>query len=118
MAFVGGLGGYAIFVGLRRLLPSTRASVIAASGIAAGISVVMASIAFVIEYQLGGTGDVSLRSVLIAMAGVHTLIGIGEGVITALTVGAVMTVRPDLVYGARDLRPVPAGLGASIVGEG
>ena len=40
-----------------------------------------------------------------AMVGVHTLIGIGEGVITALTVGAVLAVRPDLVYGARDLRP-------------
>jgi cobalt/nickel transport system permease protein len=39
------------------------------------------------------------------MIGVHTLIGIGEAVITALTVGAVMATRPDLVYGARDLRP-------------
>ena len=37
------------------------------------------------------------------MVGVHVLIGIGEGVITALTVGAVLAVRPDLVYGARDL---------------
>jgi cobalt/nickel transport system permease protein len=33
------------------------------------------------------------------------LIGIGEAVITALTVGAVLASRPDLVYGARDLRP-------------
>jgi cobalt/nickel transport system permease protein len=40
------------------------------------------------------------------MIGVHVLIGIGEGVITALAVGAVMAMRPDLVYGARDL-PVP-----------
>jgi cobalt/nickel transport system permease protein len=34
------------------------------------------------------------------MIGVHTLIGIGEGVITGLTVGAVLAVRPDLVRGA------------------
>ena len=40
-----------------------------------------------------------------AMVGVHVLIGIGEGIITALTVGVVLGVRPDLVYGARDLLP-------------
>ena len=37
------------------------------------------------------------------MIGVHVLIGIGEGIITALAVGSVMAMRPDLVYGARDL---------------
>jgi cobalt/nickel transport system permease protein len=42
--------------------------------------------------------------VLAAMVGVHSLIGIGEGVITALTVGVVLGVRPDLVYGAQDLK--------------
>jgi cobalt/nickel transport system permease protein len=43
-------------------------------------------------------------TVLAAMVGVHTLIGIGEGVITALTVGVVLGVRPDLVCGAQDLQ--------------
>jgi cobalt/nickel transport system permease protein len=43
-------------------------------------------------------------TVLAAMVGVHTLIGIGEGVITALTVGLVLGVRPDLVHGAVDLQ--------------
>jgi len=42
--------------------------------------------------------------VFAAMVGVHTLIGIGEGIITALTVGVVLGVRPDLVYGAADLQ--------------
>ena len=37
------------------------------------------------------------------MVGVHVLIGIGEAVITALTVGSVVAVRPDLVYGARSV---------------
>jgi cobalt/nickel transport system permease protein len=45
-------------------------------------------------------------TVFAAMVGVHTLIGIGEGIITALTVGVVLGVRPDLVYGAGDL-PAP-----------
>ena len=37
------------------------------------------------------------------MVGVHVLIGIGEGVITGLTVSAVLAARPDLVWGARHL---------------
>ena len=41
------------------------------------------------------------------MVGVHALIGIGEGIITALAVGAVMAMRPDLVYGARGIVPAP-----------
>ena len=34
-------------------------------------------------------------------SGVHVLIGIGEAAITALAVGSIVAVRPDLVYGAR-----------------
>jgi cobalt/nickel transport system permease protein len=69
--------------------------------------VVLASVAFVAEYAIGGTVDLSLGGVLGAMVGVHTLIGIGEAVITAMTVSAVLTVRPDLVHGAAGLLPVP-----------
>jgi cobalt/nickel transport system permease protein len=114
MAVVGVFGGWAVFRLLRRVLPATRTSVVAASGIAAGVSVVLAASAFVVEYALGGTGGAPVSTVLAAMVGVHTLIGIGEGVITALTVGVVLGVRPDLVFGAADLqaplslRPEPA----------
>jgi len=103
MGFVTALGGYAIFAGLRRVLPNERSSVIVASGIAAGASVVLAALAFFLQFAIGGTVDIPLGSVFAAMVGVHALIGVGEGVITAATVGLVLSVRPDLVYGARDL---------------
>ena len=38
-----------------------------------------------------------------AMVTVHVLIGIGEGIITALAVRSVLAVRPDLVEGARGI---------------
>jgi cobalt/nickel transport system permease protein len=104
MAVVGVFGGWAIFRLLRRALPATRTSVMASSGIAAGISVVLAAGAFVVEYAIGGAGNAPVGAVFAAMVGVHTLIGIGEGIITALTVGVVLGVRPDLVYGAQDLQ--------------
>jgi len=104
MALVTAWGGYAVFLLLRRAMPATKTSVTVSAGIAAGISVVLASLAFVVEYAIGGAGGASVGTVLAAMVGVHTLIGVGEGVITALTVGVVLGVRPDLVYGAADLQ--------------
>jgi cobalt/nickel transport system permease protein len=103
MALVTSFVAYLLFVGLRRLLPSRPGSVVVASGVAAGLSVVVASVAFTVEYALGGTGGASVTTVAGAMVGVHGLIGIGEGVITALVVSAVLSTRPDLVWGARDL---------------
>jgi cobalt/nickel transport system permease protein len=104
MSLVTAWGGYAVFALLRRALPATKASVTAAAGVAAGISVVLASLAFVVEYAVGGNGGAPMGTVLAAMVGVHTLIGIGEGLITALTVGLVLGVRPDLVHGAAELQ--------------
>jgi cobalt/nickel transport system permease protein len=104
MALVTAWGGYAIFLLLRRALPATKTGVTISAGVAAGISVVLASLAFVVEYAVGGNGGAPLGTVFAAMVGVHTLIGIGEGIITALTVGVVLGVRPDLVYGAADLQ--------------
>ncbi|MFJ2897503.1 energy-coupling factor ABC transporter permease [Streptomyces sp. NPDC087218] len=94
---------YALFRGLLGLLPRTRRSVTAASFVAALVSVPAAACAFTLIYWIGGTTDIAIGKVFTAMVGVHTLIGIGEAVITGLTVGAVIAVRPDLVHGARGL---------------
>jgi cobalt/nickel transport system permease protein len=69
--------------------------------------VVLASLAFTLEYALGGAGGASVTRVAGAMVGTHVLIGLGEALITAMTVSAVMAVRPDLVHGARDLAAAP-----------
>jgi|SRR5262245_23921677 len=105
MALLTTLGGYAIFIVVRRLLPRGPSSVALASGIAAAVSVVISALAFTVEYAVGGTGTASVSTVAAAMVGVHVLIGVGEGVITGLVVGAVLATRPDLVWGARDLAP-------------
>ncbi|WP_077799996.1 energy-coupling factor ABC transporter permease [Streptomyces sp. JHA26] len=104
MAIVTTVVAYALFRGLVKVLPRSRRSVTVASFVAALVSVPAAALAFTLLYGIGGTTDVSLGKVATAMIGVHVLIGIGEAAITALTVGAVIAVRPDLVYGARGLR--------------
>ncbi|MEU7696885.1 energy-coupling factor ABC transporter permease [Streptomyces sp. NPDC015492] len=116
MGVVTVLVAYGLFRGLVLLLPRTRASVTAASFVAALVSVPAAATAFTALYAVGGTTDVPVSKVLTAMVGVHTLIGIGEAVITALTVGAVIAVRPDLVHGARGLAaPLKLRVGGELV---
>ncbi|MFK4112443.1 energy-coupling factor ABC transporter permease [Streptomyces sp. NPDC002176] len=104
MAIVTTVVAYAVFKGLLAVLPRSRRSITAASFVAALLSVPAAAVVFTLIYAIGGTTDVSIAKVATAMIGVHVLIGIGEAVITALTVAAVVAVRPDLVYGARGLR--------------
>ncbi|WP_316749949.1 energy-coupling factor ABC transporter permease [Streptomyces herbicida] len=104
MAIVTTVVSYAVFRGLVKVLPRKRRSVTVASFVAAVVSVPAAAVTFTLIYAVGGTTDVAIGKVATAMIGVHVLIGIGEAAITALTVGAVIAVRPDLVYGARGLR--------------
>lgn len=103
MAVIPAYGGYAVFRLCRRGFPKTTGGVMSAVGLAGWSSVVMSSVAFSIEWLFGATAPVAFDDVLFAMVGVHILIGTGEGVISALAVGAVLASRPDLVHGASDL---------------
>lgn len=103
MAVIPAYGGYAVFRIFRRAFPNTSGGVIGATGLAAWSSVVLSAMAFSLEWLFGATAPVSFDDVFAAMVGVHTLIGIGEAVISSLAIGAVLASRPDLVYGARGL---------------
>jgi cobalt/nickel transport system permease protein len=104
MAVVTAFGGYGVFRLLRRVLPANTTGVVVATGLAAGLSVPLSAMAFAIEWLFGATAPVPFDTVFGAMVGVHLLIGIGEGLVSALAVGAVLAARSDLVYGAGDLR--------------
>lgn len=101
--------GHAVFGVARRLVP-TRAGVVVGAGVAAFVSVPVAAAAFSVLYAVGGTADLAFGSLATAMIGTHVLIGVGEGVITALTVAAVVASRPDLVRAIRDVRPPIRGV--------
>lgn len=103
MAIIPAYGGYAVFRLFRRFLPQNTGGVVGATGLAAWASVVMSAMAFSVEWLFGASAPVPFDDVFTAMVGVHGLIGIGEAVISAMAVGAVLASRPDLVFGARDL---------------
>jgi cobalt/nickel transport system permease protein len=97
MGLVGIWVGWWLLQPLQQLLGGSRNRLPLAAGIAAALSVVAASICVAIQLAISGT--VGLNMALPAMVGVHILIGIGEGVITAGVLTYLVKVRPDLLPG-------------------
>ena len=98
MAIITSLVGWLTISLWKKFFGEANISILSGSIVAGILSVVFSSIAFVFEYALGGTVSVPLGSVLIAMLSSHLLIGLGEGIITALIVSLLLRVRSDLVY--------------------
>ncbi len=105
MAVVTVAVGWAVIKLVSSVLPKRPASVVPAAAIGALLSVPAAAGVFVVLFAVGGEASLPIGALIASMLGWHTLIGIGEAVITGLTVAAVVAVRPDLVYAARGLRP-------------
>jgi cobalt/nickel transport system permease protein len=95
MGVIGALVVGGLMVAARLVLPKKRAVFLAIAGVGAWLAVVAGSVACSLELAISGT--VPLGTVLPAMLGVHTLIGVGEAVITVAAVSAVLTTRPDVV---------------------
>ncbi len=94
MGLIDVVAGYIIYRGVRRLVEGQRGLVLAAA-FAGWCATVLAS--GCCAGELAWSGKVSWRLVFPAMTGVHMLIGIGEGAITALVLLAIVRVRPELV---------------------
>jgi len=96
MGVIGAVGGYGIVVVVTRAVKGLFGLVVAA-GFAAWCSTVVAAVACAGE--LAASRTVAWHVALPAMAGVHMLIGVGEGLITALVVAGIGRVRPELLAG-------------------
>ena len=103
MGLVGVWVGWAVFRLARAVLPGRLASVPIAAAVGGALSVPAAALTFVGLYAVGGAAPIPLGSLVTAMGAWHAVIGIGEGLITLLVVGALVRTRPDLVHGARGL---------------
>ena len=101
MGVVGVLVGWVAFRGLQVVLPRRAGLVAPLAAVAAYVSVPVTALAFVGLYAVGGTAPVPLDTLTTAMLGWHLVIGLGEAAITGLVVASIVSVRPDLVHGAR-----------------
>lgn len=94
MAVLGCVGGYLVLRLVKRALPGTRGEVTAIA-FSAWCSVVFAALGC--AGQLAWSGTVDWRAAFPAMTLTHMIIGIGEGLISALVFLAVRRTRPDMI---------------------
>lgn len=94
MGIVDGVGGYMIYRLVSAVLPGSRGRVTAVA-FAGWCATVLAAISC--AGQLAWSGTISWSAAFPAMAGVHMLIGIGEGLISALVYVAIQRTRPELI---------------------
>jgi len=97
MGIIGVWTGWGLTKTLQRLIGGSKNRLPLAAGIAAGVSVVVAAIACSLELILSGNATAAI--ILPAMTGIHALIAIGEGLITAGVLTYLAKVRPDLLPG-------------------
>lgn len=97
MGLIGTFGGYYLFSAIRNQVGKNKLSgMVTGTAIASWFSVVIAATACAI--QLGLSGTVPMTVALAAMTGWHILIGIGEALISTVTVTFIWRTRPDLFY--------------------
>jgi cobalt/nickel transport system permease protein len=92
--------GYAIYRAVDKAMPGRPTARLAGTFAAAWISVMAAAALTSVQLALSDTSPLDVA--LPAMLGVHALIGIGEGLITAAAVALVLSSRPDLIEGYED----------------
>ena len=102
MAVVGAWGGYAVLDVVRRMLGNgfrgTLAGVVAASW----LTVMAGASVFCVELWCSpDIADLNMTNIFSLMAMFHSLIGVGEAVITGGVVSFVLVHRPDLIAGAQ-----------------
>ncbi len=97
MGIIASFGGYYIYRLVTALMGSGsgRRGMLVGAFLGAWGSVLLSAIACAIELAVSGASPVAV--VLPAMAGVHTLIGIGEGLVTGAVLSLVLATRADLL---------------------
>jgi cobalt/nickel transport system permease protein len=84
--------GYGLY---RGVVGSSRGTKLVVAGVAAWLSVMAGALATALQLWLSGTS--TLQTVVIAMLGVHAVIGIGEALITVAALAFILRTRPDLL---------------------
>ncbi|HSB90995.1 MAG TPA: energy-coupling factor ABC transporter permease [Anaerolineales bacterium] len=100
MAVLGSLTGYGVYRLVLRAVGDHRIGRLASAFAAAWSSVMVGALAVSVELAISGTASLTLA--LPAMAGVHGLIGLGEGIITVGALALLLASRPELLRGAAE----------------
>jgi len=95
MGIIGVAVAYMAYNTLRRLTGNRRWGLFVSGFIAAWLSIEVASLAVALQLALSNTSPANIA--IPTMAGIHALIGIGEGLITVGALAFIVSTRPDLL---------------------
>jgi cobalt/nickel transport system permease protein len=95
MAVVGVAVAYMAYRTVLRIAGNAKRGILIGGFLAAWFSIEIASLSVAMQLVFSGTSPAKLA--IPAMAGVHALIGIGEGLITVGALAFLLSARPDLV---------------------
>ncbi len=98
MALVGVVVGYAVYLTVRRLAGERHWGVFAAGFLSGWFSIVIAALFAALQLAISGTSPANIA--VPAMGGIHMLIGIGEGLVTAGALALLYAARRDLLSAA------------------
>jgi cobalt/nickel transport system permease protein len=95
MGVIACLVGYYVYIALQRILSDRRWLNLGSAFAAAWCSVFLTSIVCALQLAISGSSPIQVA--LPAMAGVHALIGVGEGLITVAALAFIAATRRDLI---------------------
>ncbi|MCX6641272.1 MAG: energy-coupling factor ABC transporter permease [bacterium] len=94
MAFLGSVCGFYVYLFFRLMFWGDRTRPFAYA-LASWFSVMLAAAAA--SFELAFSGTIPLKVVLPAMLGVHTIIGVGEAIVTTVALMTLWKIRPELM---------------------
>ena len=97
MGIIGVAVAYMAYNTLRRLIGNHRWGLLLSGFIAAWLSIEIAALGVALQLALSNTSPANIA--IPTMAGIHALIGIGEGLITVGALAFLVSTRPDLLKG-------------------
>ncbi|MGC8786866.1 MAG: energy-coupling factor ABC transporter permease [Anaerolineae bacterium] len=108
MALVGVAVGYAVYRTVRKLTGDQSWGLFVSGFVAGWLSIVIAALLCALQLALSGTSPANIA--VPAMGGIHMLIGVGEGLITAGALAFLYATRRDLLVADKAQVVVSKGL--------
>jgi cobalt/nickel transport system permease protein len=102
MAIIGVFVSYSVYNIIFKIIGRKRLGITISGFLAAWSSILIASLACALQLTISGTSPANI--VIPAMAGIHALIGIGEGLITSGALMFILAARKDLLN-SKEERP-------------
>ena len=98
MAVIGSIGGYAVYSFVSRLAGGGRRGALIGVAVASWLTVMASAALFCLEFRLSHAApDFDFQRIFVLMTAFHSLIGIGEALISVAVVSFIWQHRPDLL---------------------